>query len=307
MNQKAKHRRTKKKLAAACALLALSATLALPAGALSPTYRNMTSAYRQSRYYLNLETLTLRGDGATDLVMVAMSQLGYHEGNNVWQCHGENRSFGSANYVEYNYYHGKIDQNGNGRLTYSYPWCASFVSWCARMAGIDQDVLPDSLNCAAWVRQFRQRGEFHPASAIYIPQQGDLIFFRAAGSTALATHVGIVRYECNGLVYTIEGNRGNAVQLAAYDLTNTTIVGYATPDYRENASTAIDYLLDAYTKGNYIIAAETLPVRQRPNGGRVTYTLHRGDLMHIYECRDGWGRTDYGWIPMTDTQPIDVT
>ena len=127
-----------------------------------------------------------------------------------------------------------------------------------------------------------------------------------ASSTAISTHVGIVRYECNGIVYTIEGNNADEVRLDCYDLKDTFIVGYATPEYSRREDTAIDYLLDEYTEGNYIIAAVDLPVRSRPNGGRVTFTLHRGDLMHIYECVDGWGRTDYGWIPMTDTQPIDV-
>ena len=96
------------------------------------------------------------------------------------------------------------------------------------------------------------------------------------------------------------------MRLAAYDLNDPYVIGYASPDYTENKDTAIDYLLDEYTEGNYIIAAAELPVRSCPNGGSVTFTLHRGDLMHIYECIGNWGRTDYGWIPMTDTQPIDV-
>ena len=300
-----KNKRRWKKGAIVCATAALAFTLALPASAITPNYDRMTSAFEGSRYYLNLGTLTLTGDQPTDLVMIAMSQLGYHEGNNQWQTHGENKA-GEGNYTDYNYFHGSVDQLGNGKLTYGYPWCASFVSYCARLAGIPVEVLPTSLNCARWVTYFRGVGEFHERSSGYVPRQGDLIFFKDASSTAISTHVGIVRYECNGLVYTIEGNNADEVRLDCYDMKDTFIVGYATPEYSRREDTAIDYLLDEYTEGNYIIAAVDLPVRSRPNGGKVTFTLHRGDLMHIYECQNGWGRTDYGWIPMTDTQPVDV-
>ena len=289
----------------AAVALATALTLSVPAAAITPTYDNMTDAFRSSRYYLNLQTLTLRGDGATDIVMVAMSQLGYHEGNGSHQCNGENKH-GTGNFVEYNYFHGCVDQLGNGVLTYGYPWCASFVSYCARLAGISWATLPTSLNCSRWVETFRTMGVYHASGSGYEPVQGDLIFFRDAGSSKTSTHVGLVRYTCNGLVYTIEGNCGNEVRLAAYDLNDPYVIGYASPDYQDNAQTAIDYLLDEYTQGNYIIAAETLPVRAGINSGAVTFTLRRGDLMHIYECKNNWGRTDYGWIPMTDTQPIDV-
>lgn len=295
-----------KRLAALVSAVALTAAMTLSAAAITPTYDGMTDSFRGSRYYLNLETLTLRGDGATDIVMVAMSQLGYHEGNCDGECNGEN-DCGSGNYTEYNHYHGCVDQLGDGVLTYAYPWCASFVSYSARLAGISPRVLPTSLNCASWIQTFRNMGIYHTRSSGYVPKQGDLIFFRDPGSNRSSTHVGLVRYECNGLVYTVEGNCGNEVRLAAYDLNDTYVVGYASPRYEQNEDRAIDYLLHEYTEGNYIIAAVDLPVRKSPSyASAATFTLHRGDLMHIYECKNGWGRTDYGWIPMTDTQPIDV-
>lgn len=299
-----KHPAHRRRWVGFCMILCLVCALSVTSAAITPTYSSMTQAFRNSRYYLNLEVLEMTGDEGTDIVMVAMSQLGYHEGNGPSHCHGE--SCGTGNYVEYNYYHGSVDQLGNGQLTYGYPWCASFVSWCARMAGISCDTLCTSLNCTRWVNHFIGEGEYHARQSGYIPKQGDLIFFRDAGSSKLSTHVGLVRYECNGLVYTIEGNCGDAVSLKAYSLNDPYVIGYASPEYNQNPDTAIDYLLDEYTEGNYIIAAAELPVRSQPNGGRVTFTLRRGDLMHIYECVGNWGRTDYGWIPMTDTQPIDV-
>ena len=98
----------------------------------------------------------------------------------------------------------------------------------------------------------------------------------------------------------------NQVALAAYDLSDGYVVGYASPRYAENPATAYTYLLDVYSEGNYIIAAKTLPVYSQPGGGSKTFTLRRGDLMHIYEAKGMWGRTDYGWIHLPDTQPVDV-
>ncbi|MBQ7338620.1 MAG: CHAP domain-containing protein [Clostridia bacterium] len=278
---------------------------ALSTSALTPTYRTMSDAFDHSRYYLNLQCLCLTGDARTDMVMIAMSQLGYHEGDCATQTNGENKT-GEGNYVEYNYLNGAVDQYGTGQLTYGYPWCASFVTYCARMAGIDECTVPSSVNCARWVQMFRAQGTYHERGDGYIPQKGDLIFFRSEGSPKLSTHVGIVRYTCNGVVYTIEGNLHDEVSLAAYGLNDSYIIGYASPNYRENTATAYTYLLDAYGEGNYIIAAQNLPVYSEVGGGKQTFMLHRGDLMHIYEARGMWGRTDYGWIHLPDTQPVDV-
>lgn len=287
------------------AAVVLGSTLSLSVSALTPSYPSMSDAFDQSRYYLNLCCLTLSGDPRTDLVMVAMSQLGYHEGDCARQTNGENQ-YGENNYVEYNYYYGTVDQYGTGQGTYSYPWCASFVTYCARMAGIDESVLPSSVNCARWVNLFRSMGCYHERSDGYVPQKGDLIFFRSAASSKLSTHVGIVRYTYGNTVYTIEGNLHDEVSLAAYDCQSSYIIGYASPAYQENRSAGFSYLLDVYSEGNYIIAAQNLPVYREIGSEWQTFTLHRGDLMHVYETKGMWGRTDYGWIHLPDTQPVDV-
>ncbi len=298
----------KKWLRAGCCAVTAAMLLggSLSTSALTPSYRNMSAAFDHSRYYLNLCCLNPTGDPRTDVVMLAMSQLGYHEGDCAAQTHGENDA-GCGNYVEYNYRYGAVDQYGTGLLTYGYPWCASFVTYCARMAGIAESVIPSSVNCARWVQLFREMGCYHERGDGYIPQKGDLIFFRSAGSPKLSTHVGLVRYTYGNTVYTIEGNLHDEVSLAAYDLSNTYVIGYASPDYKENRAAAFTYLLDFYGEGNYVIAAQTLPVYAEAGGrGKQTFTLHRGDLMHVYESNGMWGRTDYGWIHMPDTQPVDV-
>ena len=50
------------------------------------TYRkgsnDVSSAYKGSRFYKNLTQIPLTGDGVTDVLAVALSQLGYVEGTN---------------------------------------------------------------------------------------------------------------------------------------------------------------------------------------------------------------------------------
>ena len=81
-------------------LLALT-TLTVGAQALTPT-TGISADYKTGRFYSNLISLKLTSDQPTDVIMVAMSQLGYHEGNSQSDFDGLNTS-GSGNYVEYNY------------------------------------------------------------------------------------------------------------------------------------------------------------------------------------------------------------
>jgi len=61
--------------------------------------------YDTSKYKESLQNVTLTGDQRKDLVNVALSQVGYHEGNNHSQISGANSS-GNKNYTEYGYWFG---------------------------------------------------------------------------------------------------------------------------------------------------------------------------------------------------------
>jgi hypothetical protein len=60
-------------------ILALLTALALApaANAIAPIH-NVSGEYLASRYYDNLNKLTLTGDTRTDILLVALSQYGYH-------------------------------------------------------------------------------------------------------------------------------------------------------------------------------------------------------------------------------------
>ena len=81
--------------------LVLTWTLSFPAGALS--YRKgangASASYRAARYYAHLSKVPLTGDGRSDVLAVALSQLGYQEGSSTSQLGGTVGT--SGNFTEF--------------------------------------------------------------------------------------------------------------------------------------------------------------------------------------------------------------
>ena len=143
--------------------------------------------------------------GNDQIVEVAKSQLGYEGGDIYWMWYGFN---------------------------YHPAWCAIFVSWCANECGfIEEGVIPMFAGCDNGVAWFRERDEWKDRD--YIPNPGDIIFFdwEYDGYTDTADHVGIVERVDGDIVYTIEGNSGDAVREKHYTIGQRNILGYGTPDY----------------------------------------------------------------------------
>ena len=116
---------------------------------------------------------------------------------------------------------------------YGYPyrveWCAIFVSWCADQCGyLDAGILPKELNVIPYVEWFRERDQWQYMD--YEPSPGDLIFYDWE-SDGLADHVGIVERVEDGVVYSIEGNAGDACIENSHTLAAAPIYGYGTPAY----------------------------------------------------------------------------
>ncbi len=119
------------------------------------------------------------GNHRADIVGVALTQIGYTEGEN------NDNKYGS-------WY----------RLNHE-PWCAIFVSWCARQADIPLSVLRNaSLAVPSRELTFRDNhfGIPYYDGIGYIPLPGDLFF------TKTFNHVGIVCYVDGEYFYTVEGN-----------------------------------------------------------------------------------------------------
>lgn len=142
--------------------------------------------------------------GSTDIVAVALSQVTpANDGGDVfWSWYG---------------------------FSAREEWCACFVSWCANECGyVEAGTIPKFASCTAGMGWFDVRGQWMDNT--YVPQPGDLIFFDWDLSGD-AEHVGIVERVEGGLVYTVEGNSGDAVRQNLYSLDNPQIRGYGAPMY----------------------------------------------------------------------------
>ena len=190
-------------------LMAVSvlAALAAPAAAVEPNYR-VTKAFANSRYYRELIELELTGNYRADLVNVALTQVGYHEGECAADRNGMNMTSG-GNWTEYGYY---CECDG-------FAWCAMFISWCARQAKVPWHLITDSRLARSY--SFNLPFEY---KADYTPITGDIVFF--AEPDEEWSHVGIVAEVTDTGIYTVEGNSRDMVRLKFYEFDDNYIKGY---------------------------------------------------------------------------------
>lgn len=116
-------------------------------------------------------------------------------------------------------------------------WCACFVTWVMRHAGVPTDSVCNYKGCATGSEWFAGRGRFMGRGSGYIPKPGDIVMYewnpedegtpRDDGDD----HTGIVERVENGRIYTIEGNNGNAVRRDWWSIWAPEISGYCVPLY----------------------------------------------------------------------------
>lgn len=135
--------------------------------------------------------------GSSQMVSVAMSQLGNEGGQKFWSWYG----FSSRE-----------------------EWCACFVSWCADQCGlIANGTFPRFSLCSAGMSWFQENGKWQ--ENLYQPAPGKIIFFDW-NEDWNPDHVGIVEKCENGRVYTVEGNSRDAVRQREYFKGSNVILGY---------------------------------------------------------------------------------
>ena len=100
------------------------------------------------------------------------------------------------------------------------PWCAYFVSWAAREAGVPVGVQGEGHGSVdALYSWAQQAGKAIPAGPGVTPQPGDLIVWDE--------HIGIVEsVGADGSIQTIEGNSSDQVSRRTHDASGNGAVGY---------------------------------------------------------------------------------
>lgn len=139
--------------------------------------------------------------GNNQIVSVAKAEIGNEGGNKFWSWYGFN------NHVS---------------------WCACFVSWCGDQCGLIQSsAMPKFSLCTDGVKWFKDHGKWQDRG--YTPTPGTIIFFdwqENGKRDGNSDHVGIVEKCEKGIVYTIEGNSGDAVKQNSYSMDSASILGY---------------------------------------------------------------------------------
>ena len=297
-NSTCKKRRLLSLTCAVAMVLSLAHLLTLPISAVEPTYEP-SEVYQDSAYYDDLLAYELTGDMRQDVLSIAYTQLGYHEGDSPADMDGDNL-FGSRNFVEYNRIWSTLDNGeGNGN-SYGFAWCAAFVSWCLRQGHVPTDIAASEVSCQRMTDWYRNNSTYYTRTSGYTPIPGDIIMFRY-GSGA-ANHVGFVVGVEDGRVYTIEGNTSGEVGLRSYRLGNTAILGYCVPDYTVVAGAEYDFpLTEEYAPGEYVTLAASLNVRTGPSTEYAKIgTLPQNTYVTVTECVGEWGKITYhgreAWI-----------
>lgn len=224
------------------------------------SYSGASDGYRSSRYYTALTKVFLTGDQRKDFLNVAISQVGYHEGNSSSELHGGNTK-GTGDYTEYAY--------GWNPQKQGLAWCATFVSWCAKMAGLSNKVLYRS----AGATQMKNNMTNIETSKLgnYVPQPGDLIFLKGT-KAGKSGHVGIVEYYDNAKkeIHTIEGNLDQSVKRNKRKLSDSSLQWIGVPAYTSASATAKPAISVANAAGGKTITISAV------SGAQVWYSLDKG-------------------------------
>ena len=295
-----------------------------------------SASYAGSRYYRNFLRVPITGDNRTDLIAVALSQLGYQEGAANGAFSGE--VSGGANYVEMSYNMGDLGLGYGGS---DYPWCASFVSWClyqsrctnhatysslCRNHSGDYNYIWKEISCAMWVNQLKGAGYFSYSAGMggsYVPKYGDLVFFKSSSSPS---HIGICLYVKDGVLYTVEGNtsdasgletNGGGVYFKSYSLSSSYLYGFGRLPYVSNSAvTKIDYSGANPTPGLYVANAAKYIYGSEYSTSAVT-TIPRFSMFEITRVgannrlygtfTDVNGNTVTGWVENNSSRIIQLS
>ena len=142
--------------------------------------------------------------GDSDIVMVALSQIGNVGGEPYWSWYG---------------FESRV------------AWCHCFVSWCADQCGyLEAGIIPNTAGCVTGVNWFKERSQWVDGSVEPVP--GMIIYFDwdnkgdSGPQDGLSDHVGIVEKVEDGYVYTIEGNTSDTCAERCYPIGYYEILGY---------------------------------------------------------------------------------
>ena len=253
-----------------------------------PNYQ-FSEEYKTSVWYENFTALELTENDRNNVLRIAVSQLGYHEGDSAKDFDGMNKN-GSSNYIEYARL--LIPHYSNN----AYEWCACFVNWCLNQAHFDK--ASSEIGCWKWVEELKTMKMWQDSAAYkgtYTPKPADFIFFNWKGTNTGSGHIGYVLYTTDTHVFTIEGNADNNVTVRSYELNDPRVIGYGTPPYDEGDEPTMDWSYkDGMLRGTYVVNSYNAALKKAPGAGGRVCTVPAGSPVVLHEVVGDMARVTYG-------------
>ena len=126
------------------------------------------------------------------------------------------------------------------KMTYSDPWCATFVSAVGIKAGLS-DIMPRECGCEEMINLYKNLKMWVENDA-YVPKIGDIVFYDwqdngVGDNTGWSDHVGIVVSVNGNTIKIIEGNKNDSVDYRTIQVNDKYIRGYGVPNYASKIAT----------------------------------------------------------------------
>ena len=256
----------------------------------STSYK-FSDGYKTSVWYHNFSQLELTKNHRNNVLKIALSQLGYHEGEAGDYSGGNFKS--SANCTEYARIYSKTYEN------HCFDWCATFVNWCLNQAHVDYAY--GEMGCQRWIEDFLiPQGLYQKSIAhggTYTPKPADLIFFDWDKNGYWSDHIGIVLYTTSTTVFTIEGNTSDNVGLKSYPLKDAQIVGYGTPKYNEGDELTFDYSPSkSFVRGDYVVTDKDVSLFYKADTSAASEPLPYGAMISCDSKSGDWVSVKYNGV-----------
>ena len=218
---------------------------------------------------------------ASEIVAIALAEVGYREKASNASLDAKSANAGSANWTKYardlaaaGYYNG----NKNG-----YAWCDVFVDWCFFKAygasegqRIQCQTGPLGAGCIYSAQYYRQKGRYDNT-----PKVGDQVFFQTGGEIG---HTGIVVEVTSSTIVTVEGNSSNQVKKNTYNRSNGYIAGYGHPLYSDTDGTTAALIPSPAPEPALKTCDVKAPLLKRGNTGSAVKNAQTLLILKGYAC-----------------------
>jgi hypothetical protein len=132
------------------------------------------------------------------------------------------------------------------KVSYTDPWCATFVSAVAVKLGYT-DIMPTECSCNKMIELYKKLGVW-VEDENRTPNPGDILFYDwedngKGDNKGNSDHVGIVEKVSGGNITIIEGNYSNSVKRRTLKVNGKYIRGYAVPKYDSEAKPTAEFTI----------------------------------------------------------------